>query len=82
MVSPLCADLPPRIIKQKSIASAAFTAFAMGGPYFVLLYYLSIWFQAIKGKSAVEAGISSLPMILSMAIGTTCAGQTAHYLGF
>ncbi len=76
------ATVPPRIIKQQSIASASFTVFVLGGAYFVLLYYISIWFQAVKGKSAMNAGIATLPMILSLVIGMTLAGQTTHYLGY
>ena len=76
------ATVPPRIIKQRSIASASFTVFAMGGSFFILLYYISIWFQAVKGKSAMEAGISTLPMIIGLVIGMTLAGQTTHYVGY
>ena len=76
------ATVPPRIIKQRSIASASFTVFAMGGSFFILLYYISIWFQAVKGKSAMEAGISTFPLIVGLAIGMTLAGQTTHYLGY
>ena len=36
------ATVPPSIIKQESIASAAFTVFALGGSYFVMNYYVSI----------------------------------------
>ena len=76
------ATVPSRIIKQRSIASASFTVFAMGGSFFILLYYISIWFQAVKGKSAMEAGINTLPMIVGLVIGMTLAGQTTHYLGY
>ncbi|EFX02634.1 major facilitator superfamily transporter aflatoxin efflux [Grosmannia clavigera kw1407] len=34
-------------------------------PFF--LYYLPIWFQAIKGKSAVQSGVDLLPMVLVIA---------------
>ena len=54
----------------------------MGGSFFILIYYISIWFQAVKGKSAMEAGISSLPMIIGLVIGMTLAGQTTHYTGY
>lgn len=76
------ATVPPRIIKQRSIASASLTVFAMGGSFFILLYYIAIWFQAVKGKSAMEAGISSLPMIIGLVIGMTLAGQTTHHVGY
>ena len=74
------ATLPGRIIKQRSIAAGAFTSFCMGGAFFVLLYYVAIWFQAVKGRSAVSSGISSLPMVLGLTIGMTIAGQTQQYV--
>lgn len=56
------ATVPPRIIKQRSIWSAAYYAFALGSFFFLLVYYLPIWFQAVKGASAVRSGIMSLPL--------------------
>ena len=74
------ATLPGRIIKQRSIAAGAFTSFCVGGAFFVLLYYVAIWFQAVKSRSAVSSGISSLPMVLGLTIGMTIAGQTQQYV--
>ena len=76
------ATLPGRIIRQRSIAAGAFSSFCMGGAFFVLLYYVAIWFQAVKGRSAVSSGISSLPMVLGLTIGMTIAGQTAQYVNY
>ena len=35
----------------------------MGGAFFALLYYVAIWFQAVKGRSALSSAISSLPIV-------------------
>jgi len=74
------ATLPGRIMKMRSISAGAFTSFCMGGAFFILLYYVSIYFQAVKGRSAVSSGLSSLPMILGLTIGMTIAGQTQQYV--
>lgn len=76
------ATLPGRIVKQRSIAAGAITSFCMGGAFFILLYYVAIWFQAVKGRSAVESGIASLPMILGLTIGMLIAGQTQQYVNY
>ncbi|KAL2062948.1 hypothetical protein VTL71DRAFT_6020 [Oculimacula yallundae] len=76
------ATLPGRIVRMRSIAAGAFTAFCMGGAFFILLYYVSIYFQAVKGKSAVSSGLSSLPMILGLTIGLTIAGQTQQFVNY
>jgi len=33
-----------------------------------IIYYLTIWFQAVKGDSAIHSGISTIPLLLSMVI--------------
>ena len=76
------ATLPGRIVKKRSIAAGAISSFLMGGSFFVLLYYVAIWFQAVKGRSALSSGLSSLPMILGLTIGMLFAGQTQQYVNY
>lgn len=40
-----------------------------------IVYYLPIWFQAIKGASAVKSGEMNIPLLLSLMIGTLLAGM-------
>jgi MFS family permease len=40
--------LPPRIIKQRSIGAGVFFALCLGASMFLMVYYLPLWFQAIK----------------------------------
>ena len=46
------------------------------------LSYLPIWFQAIKGNSAVQSGIRTIPLVLSLVVGTISAGQLTGRLGY
>ncbi|KAJ5249280.1 hypothetical protein N7468_000731 [Penicillium chermesinum] len=62
------AMVPPRIIRISLFAYSSLFMIVFSGAYFTLLYYLPIWFQAIKGASAVNSGIMCLPMMLSMVI--------------
>jgi hypothetical protein len=39
---------------------------SFSGAFFVLLYYLPIYFQAIDGATAQQSGIRNLPLILAM----------------
>lgn len=66
------ATIPPRIFKQRSIYFGAFYTAALGASFFVMIYYVPIWFQAVKGVSAVESGIRSLPMILVSLLHMLC----------
>ena len=51
----------------------------------VLIYYLPIWFQAVKGVSAVQSGIHTLPLVLSLVVGSILSGvitqKTGYYVG-
>lgn len=76
------ATLPGRIVKMRSVAAGAIYSFLMGASFYSLLYYVAVWFQAVKGKSAISSGISSLPMILGLSIGMLIAGQTSQYVNY
>lgn len=46
------------------------------------VYYLPIWFQAVKGKSAVESGIDLLAMVLPIAVTAIVNGQLVSLVGY
>ncbi|KAL9126067.1 MAG: hypothetical protein Q9217_004825 [Psora testacea] len=76
------ATVPPRILKQRSILSATWYSACLGASFFVLIYYIPIWFQAIKGTSATESGIRNLPMILSLVVMSILSGIAVTVLGY
>lgn len=47
-----------------------------------LVYFLPIWFQAIKGTTAVRSGINTLPMVLSLVVGAIGSGATIRRTGW
>lgn len=76
------ATVPPRILRNRTVASGAWFGCMLGGSFFVLVYFLPIWFQAIKGASATKSGIMNLPMILGLVITSVLAGITVTVLGY
>lgn len=76
------ATVPPRILRQRSVAFGGLFSFSLGGAFFIMVYYLPIWFQAIEGVSAVESGIRNLPTILSVVILSIVAGGAITALGY
>ena len=76
------ATLPPRIIKQRSVAGACWFSFATGAAFLLFVYYLPIWFQAVKNVSAVASGIRNLPMILALVIMSVIAGGLVTAIGY
>ncbi|KAH6680514.1 major facilitator superfamily domain-containing protein [Halenospora varia] len=79
------ATIPIRIIKQRSIASGCYFSFIQPGSMMVLIYFLPLYFQAIKGVSAVRSGIDTLPMVLALVIASIMSGaftaKTGYYVG-
>ena len=82
VMRPDTATVPPRIIKQRSIAAGVYFSICNGGSLLVLVYYLPIWFQAIQGVSAVESGIRNLPVVLSLVVASISAGILVTKLGY
>jgi MFS family permease len=76
------ATVPPRLVKQRSIAAAMWFGFFNFGAMMVFLYYLPIWFQAVKGVSAVKSGIMLLPLIISATITTLASGFFISKIGY
>jgi hypothetical protein len=74
--------IPPRLVKKRSIWAAMVFGFFNGAGMMVLLYYLPIWFQAVKGVSAVKSGIMLLPMILSVVVGSMGSGAIITRIGY
>lgn len=76
------ATVPPRILKQRTVAAVAWFAAMIGAAFFTLVYFLPIWFQAIKGASAVKSGIMNLPLILSLVIMSMLVGGLITKIGW
>lgn len=76
------ATVPPRIVKQRSIAAGLWFGFFNGAGMMVILYYVPIWFQAIKGVDAEKSGLMLLPTILGSVVGTLSSGIIIAKIGY
>lgn len=47
-----------------------------------MIYFLPLWFQAIKGVNPLNSGIDNLPMVLSLVVATIIAGAIITKTGF
>jgi hypothetical protein len=79
---PDTAMVPPRLIAKRSIWAACLYAFLMAGSFFILTYYMPIWFQAVKGVSAVRSGIMNLPLILGVVFASIITGGLVTVIGY
>lgn len=74
--------VPPRIIKKRSVWASAIFSFSLGAAFMGSVYYLPIWFQAVKGATAVKSGIMNLPMLLATVILSVVAGALVSAIGY
>lgn len=76
------ATVPPRIFLNRSILAGSWFSFCNGGSMQTVFYFLPLWFQAIKGVTAVKSGIMNLPMVLGVVIASIMAGLLTRKLGY
>lgn len=80
------AVLVGRLLRNRTILVGSIYAFFLGGAFFTLLYYIPIYFQAIRDVKAGESGVRNLALILATSIFTILSGglitMTGHFVPF
>jgi len=76
------ATVPPRVFKNRTTWASAWFGACLGAAFFIFCFYLPIWFQAIKGVSAVKSGIMNLPMILGLVFFSVITGGLVSVIGY
>lgn len=68
------ATAPPRIIMQRSMASGTWFMFCTFSNFFIIVYYVPIWFQAVRDDSAYQSGINFLTTSAAMSLSVIFSG--------
>lgn len=76
------ATVPPRVLKQRTVAAGAWFCFCLGAAFFIMVFYLPIYFQSIKSATATKSGIMSLPLILTLVVASIIAGGIITKVGY
>ncbi|KAK3370352.1 putative MFS multidrug transporter [Podospora didyma] len=79
---PDTATIPPRIFLQRSILAGVWATITIGAQMMIFVYFLPIWFQAVKGVNAVDSGIRLIPICLSMVIASMICGALTMRIGY
>jgi MFS family permease len=74
--------LPPRILKQRSIIAGMWFGACCEGVLAVTEYYMSIYFQGVRGYTPTKAGLLALPMVGGLAIAFVVSGLGTTWLGY
>lgn len=76
------ATVPARIIRQRSVAFGGASQFCVGSTMLTVSIYIPLWFQAIKGVSAMQSGINTIPLVLSVVVGSISSGGLVQKIGY
>jgi hypothetical protein len=66
--------IPARLLKQRNLLVSGIYVMFVVGPMFIMIYYLPIYFQSIKGVSAAQSGIRNVPLVVSVGLSTILSG--------
>ncbi|KAF2660764.1 MFS transporter [Lophiostoma macrostomum CBS 122681] len=75
------ATVPFRIAAKRNIAAASLFGFFNYSQFFLLIYFLPIYFQAVKGTTAKQSGIDTIPLIMTNNIASLLAGFLTTLFG-
>ena len=76
------ATLPLRVLKQRTVAAAVVFTVFVSASFILLIYFLPIWFQAIKGADAVQSGVMMLPLVIASAVAGLGSGFAISKIGY
>lgn len=73
--------LPLRLFRDRNLAVGSGVTFAFMASFGTLLYFLTLYFQLVRGYSAMETGMAFLVPMVAIAIGAQTAGRVATRFG-
>lgn len=68
------ATIPPKVASQRTVAAASCFAFFNYAQFFIFVYFIPIYFQAIKGVDAEQSGINTIPLIVANNVASLTSG--------
>ncbi|KAJ3538672.1 hypothetical protein NM208_g5808 [Fusarium decemcellulare] len=75
------AMIVPRLFKKRAIGVNTMFIFWFGGPYYLAVYYVPIYFQSVDGSSPIMSGVQNLPLILAVTISMIISGLFINATG-
>lgn len=74
--------IPPSIMLQRSVAAGCVNTFFVYATLLTQVYYLPVWFQACRGKTALGSGISMIPFLLGNSLLAILTGAFVSKIGY
>ena len=73
--------MPPRLLRNRTLITAVAIAFLFTATFGSVLYFLSIYFQDVRGYDALETGIGFVLPTVVVVAGSALAGQLVTRFG-
>lgn len=73
---------PFSILKLRPVWTSCFVMFLFFGCLQIASYYLPIYFQTVRGTTAIISGVHMLPSVLSQLVSTVSSGALVGRLGY
>jgi EmrB/QacA subfamily drug resistance transporter len=74
--------MPFRIFRIRTLSGANVVGLLVGGSLFSMFFFITLYMQQVLGYSAIEAGLSYLPLAVSIIIASAIASQLVTRIGF
>ena len=73
--------LQGRLLMDRTFMGVSFYIFVVAGAFFIILYYLPIYFQALKDVSAAKSGVNNLPLVIACSVFSVISGVLISIFG-
>jgi EmrB/QacA subfamily drug resistance transporter len=74
--------VPFRIFQLRTLTGANVVGILVGGSLFSMFFFISLYMQQVLGYSAIKAGVSYLPLAVSIILSAGIASQLVTRIGF
>jgi len=74
--------VPFRIFRLRTLTGANIVGLLLGASLFSMFYFISLYMQQVLGYSAIHAGLSYLPLALTIIVAAGIGGQLVTRFGF
>ncbi|KAF2211547.1 hypothetical protein CERZMDRAFT_43271 [Cercospora zeae-maydis SCOH1-5] len=76
------ATLPFNVAKQRTVGGASIYTLLLSAAFGLVIYYLPLWFQAVRSDSAEAAGLKQLGIVISLTLSSIAAGGLVVKIGY
>lgn len=76
------ASLPLRILRMRTVLTACWFSCCANSSLAVIEYYMSIFFQGVRGYTASQSGLRMTPLLACITIGSIAGGLGVKWLGY